>query len=653
MKLVATAGPIPSERNSIMKMRRTTLPRLAVANSLYVLVLATGLQAAPTVEQALQLKPVQSSVQFDRPSAKNRDQCTLEPTQGPNGWMLLDRNGHILRRFLDTNNDKKLDTWCYFKDGIEVYRDIDSDQNGRADQYRWLGTAGTRWGVDKNEDGKIERWQQISPEELSAEVIEAFKTRDVAHFRTLLISTAELGKLGLDGQRRKRVQDLASKAAIAFRHNIKDNPLIDPSAEWVSFGATRPGLVPASKGSVEKDLLVYESAVVMYKMGDGHRQMLIGTMIKVGDGWRIVQLPKDLAEGQQSTSSGLFFHATPHGSPNSNAATAQIAEAHQEFLDELEEIDKDLTAGGSVKQMFSLNARRAEVLEMIIDKTKDKTQRTNWIRQLADTLSAAAQTGDYADGVKHLQRLIKRLEISSEDSDQVPFAKFRYLSAAYSQRLQDPNADFAKVQEKWLADLEEYVNEYPNSQDTAEAMLQLGIAEEFSGEEDEAKRWYSRIAKSSGDSLLAKKAVGANRRLDSVGTVLNMQGRTLDGKPFQLSKYRGKIVALHYWATWCQPCLDDMKRLKKLQAHYGNKGFVPIGVNLDTGKTSASDFLKKNRHPWPQLYARGGLDSRLANELGILTLPTMLLLDRSGKVVNRGLHMGELEDELDKLLEQE
>jgi hypothetical protein len=56
--------------------------------------------------------------------------------------------------------------------------------------------------------------------------------------------------------------------------------------------------------------------------------------------------------------------------------------------------------------------------------------------------------------------------------------------------------------------------------------------------------------------------------------------------------------------------------------------------------------MKSNRLPWPQLYEQGGLDSRLANELGILTLPTMLLVDKQGKVINRNLHVTELEREL-------
>ena len=66
------------------------------------------------------------------------------------------------------------------------------DFNGKADQYRWLGTGGTRWGLDDDEDGKIDRWKQISAEEVSAEVIAAFANADPARFARLLISDSEI-----------------------------------------------------------------------------------------------------------------------------------------------------------------------------------------------------------------------------------------------------------------------------------------------------------------------------------------------------------------------------------------------------------------------------------------------------------------------------
>ena len=152
------------------------------------------------------------------------------------------------------------------------------------------------------------------------------------------------------------------------------------------------------------------------------------------------------------------------------------------------------------------------------------------------------------------------------------------------------------------------------------------------------------------DTALAKKAAGAKRRLDSVGQVLVMRSNMLNGKPFDTASLRGRFVLVHYWATWCEPCKADMEVLKQLHARYGGNGFAIVGINLDSDPKAAQAYAAQSRINWPQLYEAGGLDSRLANELGILTLPTMLLLDKQGKVVSRNIHMAELEAELRKQL---
>jgi thiol-disulfide isomerase/thioredoxin len=109
-------------------------------------------------------------------------------------------------------------------------------------------------------------------------------------------------------------------------------------------------------------------------------------------------------------------------------------------------------------------------------------------------------------------------------------------------------------------------------------------------------------------------------------------------------------VLIQYWATWCQPCKADMLQLKDLQAKYGKAGFSVVGVNLDTDKQDLATFLKENPLPWAQIYEPGGLDSRLANELGILTLPTMILVDKKGNVVNRNIHVTQIENDLKQQL---
>ena len=82
--------------------------------------------------------------------------------------------------------------------------------------------------------------------------------------------------------------------------------------------------------------------------------------------------------------------------------------------------------------------------------------------------------------------------------------------------------------------------------------------------------------------------------------------------------------------------------------HKGN--FAVIGVSLDGSREALDKYLAETPLPWPQIFEPGGLDSRVANQLGILTLPTMILVDEQGKVINRNVQTTELEGELEKVI---
>jgi thiol-disulfide isomerase/thioredoxin len=220
--------------------------------------------------------------------------------------------------------------------------------------------------------------------------------------------------------------------------------------------------------------------------------------------------------------------------------------------------------------------------------------------------------------------------------------------ADYGASLQTANADFPKIQTSWLESLEKFVAAYPNSPDTGEAMMQLGIAQEFAGQEDDAKKWYSQVVSKFPTASAAKKAKGAITRLESVGQVIRLAGRSTSGSTVDLAQYKGKLVLVHYWATWCDPCISDLATIKELYAKYGAAGSSPIGINLDSNQQDLAAFLQKNRLNWPQIPEPGSLDGRMATELGVLTLPTMLLIDKDGRVLHRGITIAELESELKK-----
>jgi thiol-disulfide isomerase/thioredoxin len=248
--------------------------------------------------------------------------------------------------------------------------------------------------------------------------------------------------------------------------------------------------------------------------------------------------------------------------------------------------------------------------------------------------------------------MVDQLNKDPAAKELIPYVRFRQLSAGYSLSISAAKeaAQYAKVQEQWLKDLEQFVNAYPKSSETAEALLQLALGHEFSGSDEKAIDAYARIVKDFSEAESARKAAGAKNRLESVGKSIRLQGTTIDAKKFDLDQYRGKTVLIQYWATWCEVCKQDMLQLKALQAKYSQKGFHVVGVNLDNDVRVANKYLIDNRWPWPQLFETGGMDSKYANEMGIMTLPTMILVDKTGRVIRRNIHASELDAELSKLL---
>ncbi len=605
--------------------------------------------AAPAVADALKLMPTQADVEFARPTPDEIGQLKVsaQKTAGAVGWVVEDARGAVLRRFLDTNGDGRIDQWCYFKDGLEVYRDIDTNFDGKVDQCRWFNTAGTRWGIDRDQDGIIDVWKAISAEEVTQELVAALAQQDSDRFARLLLTREELQTSGLGETKAAEIAAKLNAAMEKFRAVAGKQKAVGREAKWLQFSGSRPGLVPAGTEGSTKDLEVYEGVVAIVQADKDHAEVPVGTLVRVGQAWRLIDAPQlDSESHADALVQGIFFRT-----PTSNRhpmAEGLASEKTQAVFSELEKVEAALSRATSLEEKELLNAKYADLLERLAAESTKAEDRTAWIRQLADTVSAAVQTGGYAKGVKRLEALWQRLE-KEADTSLAAYVRFRQLAAEYGLAVQAKGADFAKIQADWLKKLEQFVADYPNSPDAAEAMLQLAIAQEFAGQDDEAKKWYGNIVRQFPNATVAKKAAGAKNRLESVGKLIDLQGKSLAGELIDLSKFRGKVVLIQFWATWCEPCKADMIILKDLFEKY-QQGFAVIGVNLDSNAETVSSYLSENRLPWPQIFEEGGLDSRPAVELGILTLPTMILVDAEGKVIHRNVNASELAAELKKIV---
>ena len=353
----------------------------------------------------------------------------------------------------------------------------------------------------------------ISAEEVTAEIVAAIATNDLQRFRRLLLTQNELKSLGLGKARADAVAQKVSRAATEFSTMAARQRAITPDTTWLQFSATRPGIIPAGTDQSTRDVRVYENVVAIVESGGKHGQLQIGTLVQVGDAWRVIDLPQPMIDGQaEVTANGFFFQASMplH---NESASTTGPSEALQKLLNDLSSMDADAAKATTPEEQAQYTGRRADLLLQIADAVKTADDRAMWLRQLVDMVSAAVQSGTCPDGAERLKSLFERLQKNNADRNLAAYVKFRQLTAAYVLSMQAPKADPNKIQTQWLKTLEEYVSDYPTAPDAAEAMLQMAITQEYTGQEDNARKWYVRIVKDFPDSQAAKKAAGRKRAL--------------------------------------------------------------------------------------------------------------------------------------------
>lgn len=605
--------------------------------------LASGQSKPPTVEQALGLKPLQAGVEYSTPATDDAKKCEIKPEKigKATAWIVRDPQGQLLRRFSDTNGDNVVDQWSYFDNGLEVYRDIDADFNGKADQYRWFHTGGTRWGLDRNQDGKIDSWRVISPHEVTEEMVAALQKKDDAAFQRLLPTTEELTSLGISKAAQEAIAKRIAEAPSKFRELAGTQKTISPQGKFVDFGAARPCTIPAGTDGSTKDVVVYENVSALVDQPGKPEQLYVGTLVRIGDGWRALGAPQ-LEAGEANP---LVMEGTiPEASAGATAAS-QPSEAVQKLLEALQKVDQQMAQAPPADQPKLLELR----IKTLRDIANASPDQDHWVRELAEMLGSAAQAPGGAGRIAELQALEKQLSDQKAPEDLIAHVGYRRIWADFYASQRDPKADFIKIQEKYIAELQDFVKAHPKSAITAEALLELGRTQEFSGETDQAQKWYEQLAKDFPSTAIAQKAAGAVHRLKSPGQSIQLRGTALQGGTVDLAAYRGKVVLIQYWSTWCEPCKEDMAKIKDLYARYGQRGFDVIGVNLDKSAATAQQFLAANRYPWKHLYDEGGLDGRLANDMGVMTLPLMLLVDKQGKVVNRNVSSADLPAELQRL----
>ena len=598
---------------------------------------------------APQLQPKQKGIIYSIPSPQEYSSCKVkvvqEKTPGRSSLVLFDASEKMICKFTGANK-KGVDTWSYYKDGVEVYREIDTNMNGKPDQYRWLNAGGMKWGVDQNEDGKIDFWKMISSDEVAQEAFAAARDKDVRRLQALFISEADIRTLHLPAAKAEEIRSLAKGAAKKFQDTLTKLPGLD-KAEFEKVEGATPQCSPAEVPGTNDDLFEHPSRAILFKAADGktHDWLQSGRMVKVGMAWRLVDAPSYSGSGDSE----------PPVPQNTNPEL-------QKLLKQLSDLDEKYGATpvstDPNPELAQYNLQRAAIVEKILVSVKDPNDRETWHKQIFDNLNSAAQ----CSGEKDSRAITRLTELKNEVIAKAPkgklaaYASYRYLWAVFTPKMAKMGgADGQKVQEEWLENLAKFVQAYPQADDTGDAIYQAAMVCELLGKEEEAKRWYGKLATDFPDHVLAPKAAGAKRRLELIGQRLVLAGPTLGGgSTFDVAKLKDKLVVVYYWYSKGGATDGEFTRLKKIHETYAAKGMELVCINLDDKQEDAQRYLQGHPLPGTHLFQAAkdgvGLNSPLALQYGIQGLPTIFLAGRDGKVINRTLQITDLEDAVKKAL---
>jgi peroxiredoxin len=597
--------------------------------------------APPPAATMLKYHPKQENILISTPAEGDIPNCKVEAISGKTkgaGWLLRDASGRPLRRFFDSNFDGKaktgIDVYSYYLEGEESYRELYVNTSAEPDQmqYRWLGAAGSKWGVDHAKNGKIDTWKAISPEEVSQEIVQALVKKDSARLLALMVTESDIATLALPKDIATRARSGRAAAEKKFSETVGKLTNLGEKTRWVHVELDAPRCLPAEQTGAQVDLMKHARGTILVETGGKNDFIQTGEMILVGAAWRILEAP-----------------VAGDGEANVGPQADPTVTAHLKSLTDLDTAWSKKT-GQTPAEVVKYNLERADLIEKIVGVVK-ADDREQWIRQSADCLGAAAQMVTTEDApYNRLVKMAEQLETTMPAGSALPgYVRYREVQADYSRKMSKEQKDFEKVQLEGLDRLAKYVTAYPALEETMDALLALGWGYESLGKDVEAKNSYKRLVTGFAGKPQADKAKGALERLDLDGKTLNLSAPTAAGTEFAVSSIRDKVVVVYFWMS-NQGADAEFAKLKSLADTYAAKGLELVTVNLDSNADEAVAAVKKVTLPGTHLVAAGGMEGKLATDFGLTVPPYLFLVGKDGKVVSTKLLAVNVEGEVKKLL---
>ena len=272
----------------------------------------------------------------------------------------------------------------------------------------------------------------------------------------------------------------------------------------------------------------------------------------------------------------------------------------------------------------------------------DAADRTGYFRQYVaglgyvgdlDGLNALLAAEEAKDPVDQSRVDLLKFQVASVSVDKAVEAN----DEAAIKKLGTELIEKAKTDDYWASRTPSILEDLARSKPAIGVPMLKDLCAAFAASDDESRK------------RIATRFEGKIRFADLVGNEMKVEGLYLDGTEIDWASYRGKVVLVDFWATWCGPCIGEIPNMTKMYEKINAAGFEILGYSLDQDLDALHKFEEDRKLPWKTASQKLSIDSKakkyvdLSEYYGIAGIPTMILVGKDGKVLSTNARGPELE----------